>query len=177
MKELQHLQYPIGKFEFNSDLTRAEIDTRIATISAFPSKLEELIIHMTPDQLEMSYRPGGWTIQQVIHHCADSHINAYVRLKLTLTEHNPVIKPYDENLWAALPDSTWLEPQVSVQLLHGLHARWTSILQSLDDSEFEKTYYHPEKQEQQSIKWQTAMYAWHCKHHLAHVGLVANATT
>lgn len=174
MEDIQHLQYPVGRFNYNEFISQTDIDTCISIIAAFPANLDELIAPMTANQLDMPYRPGGWNVRQVVHHCADSHMNAFIRLKLALTEVNPTIKSYDENLWAVLSDSTQLEPQVSIMLLHGLHTRWATLLQGLTQAEFKLTYFHPEHQKAQTIQFQTALYAWHCNHHLAHIRLVAD---
>ena len=132
MEDIQHLQYPVGRFNYNEFISQTDIDTCISIIAAFPANLDEL------------------------------------------TEDNPTIKSYDENLWAVLSDSTQLEPQVSIMLLHGLHTRWATLLQGLTQAEFKLTYFHPEHQKAQTIQFQTALYAWHCNHHLAHIRLVAD---
>jgi len=161
------LRYPIGVLidEPFTDENKAEA---IKTISAFPKELREVCAGMSEEELDRPYRPEGWTKRQVVHHCADSHINAYVRFKLALTEDNPTIKAYDEKAWAELPDSkTFIG--VSLQLLDALHERWTHVLQNMSDEDFNRKYYHPERNAETTLGENLLHYQWHCKHHLAHI--------
>jgi len=125
---------------------------------------------MSESQLDTPYRPGGWTIKQVIHHIADSHMNAYSRFKMALTEDNPTIKPYDESAWAKLADAS-LAIDSSMAIIKAVHFKWAVILESMTDEDFQKTYFHPEKKRSQTLAEVTLMYTWHSKHHLAHVHL------
>jgi len=118
--------------------------------------------------LQTPYRPDGWTVQQVVHHIADSHMNAYIRFKLALTENNPLIKPYDEKLWAELPDSNLTDINVSLDLIKALHKRWTNLLKQLDEKELNKEFLHPESG-MKKLKESISHYAWHGNHHLAHI--------
>jgi uncharacterized damage-inducible protein DinB len=169
MNTLDQLRYPIGKFiypeTFDIDKTKSEIQT----IKTFPSQLKAKVTMLSESQLDTPYRPEGWTIRQVVHHCADSHMNSIVRLKLMLTENNPVIKPYKENLWAELPDSKNYPIQASLNLLDGLHERWSQVLDNLSEDDYYRTYRHPEYNKEVTVYQYIALYAWHCKHHLAHI--------
>jgi uncharacterized damage-inducible protein DinB len=140
----------------------------IDDIAATPSRLRAAISGLTAAQLDTPYRDGGWTVRQVVHHVPDSHMNAYVRLKLALTEEEPVIKPYDEQRWAELTDSRDTPIETSVALLDALHARWTTLLRSLSDADFRRRFRHPDHGAV-TIDWLVAMYAWHGKHHVGHI--------
>ncbi|EON79001.1 hypothetical protein ADIS_0594 [Lunatimonas lonarensis] len=161
-------RYPIGKFEKPDLITSQLLADWIDSLSVFPAALTQEVINLSASQLNTPYREKGWTVRQVVHHCADSHMNAYIRFKLALTEQNPVIKPYEEALWALLPDSE-MDIAPSLSLLTGLHARWSSLLKGMSASDFSKTYQHPEMGVAVRLDEATGMYAWHCKHHLAHI--------
>lgn len=165
---LEALKFPIGKFLKPDLITKEIIDSAIFKIENFPTLVKTEIQNLDENDLQLKYRPNGWTILQVIHHCADSHINSYVRFKLALTENNPTIKPYEESLWAELPD-TKLSPFVSLKLLEALHERWVSILKSLSEEDLNKEFIHPEQSERISLKENILIYSWHCRHHLAHI--------
>ncbi len=137
-------------------------------LKAFPGYLNTTVQSLSQPQLNTPYRPGGWTVNQLVHHLADSHMNAYSRFKLALTEESPTIKPYFEAKWADLPDSE-LPMEISLQLIKGIHLRWVTILAHLTPDKFERNYYHPESQEYISLKKACMMYEWHSKHHLAHI--------
>jgi hypothetical protein len=141
----------------------------IEQIAATPGKLRIAVAGLDRAQLDTPYREGGWTVRQVIHHVPDSHLNAYVRLKLALTEDGPVIRPYDEALWAALEDSRQTPVEVSLTLLDSLHARWVTLLRSLGADDFRRTLRHPDHSGILTVDWLTALYAWHGRHHVAHV--------
>ncbi len=143
----------------------------IDTILHFAEKLNSLVGQMDDAALDSCYRPGGWTRRQVIHHCADSHINSFIRFKLALTEDNPTIKPYKEELWAELSDSKHLSITSSLLILEGVHYRWAYLLESMNESDYLKTFFHPESQKTMRLDTTLAMYDWHCKHHLAHLML------
>jgi uncharacterized damage-inducible protein DinB len=163
------LRYPIGKVERRDRLDAAERRTMIDAIAATPRQLADAIAGLTEEQLETPYRDGGWTVRQVVHHLADSHMNAYVRLKLALTESEPVIRPYDEAAWAELDDSRSMAPDVSVALLEAIHLRFVALLRSLTDADFARTLRHPDHAGVLTIDWLVVMYSWHGRHHVAHI--------
>lgn len=148
----------------------------MTVIREFPTRLNESLESVKNEVWLKTYRPGGWNIIQVVHHCADSHMNAYIRLKLALTEDKPVIKPYMENLWAELSDSSQVLPSVSQDILKGVHTRWICLLDSMKDGDWEKSYFHPETKKETKLWQMTALYAWHCEHHLAHIELAKKYT-
>lgn len=171
MADLDPLRYPVGIFERLS--APPDAATRLAhvkTIEDTPALFRSLVAGLSEAQLEATYRPGGWTIRQVVHHVPDSHMNAYVRMKLAVTEDSPAIRTYEEQLWAELPDARTGPVEMSLALLEALHRRWGLFLTHLSDAEFARTFKHPEwgtVQLQESV----ALYAWHCRHHAAHVRL------
>ena len=167
-RALTDLSYPIGRFESRTRLSPDVRRTLIDQIAATPQELRRAVSGLTDAQLDTPYRPGGWTPRQVVHHVPDSHLNAYVRLKLALTEHEPTIRPYDEAAWAELADSRDTPVETSLALLESLHHRWTLLLRSLDDSALPRVFRHPE-QGVVTIDWLVAMYAWHGRHHTAHI--------
>ena len=161
-------RYPIGKFEPKERYTPQEIEQNIERISALPSKLEAAVKGLTPAQLDTPYREGGWTVRQVVHHVPDSHMNAYVRIKWTLTEASPLIKAYDEKAWAETPE-TKAAPELSLALLKALHAKWVALLRGLAPNDLRKDFTHPETKQLVRIERLIALYAWHGEHHLAHI--------
>ncbi len=167
--EIEKLKYPIGKFIKPIPITTDTITTWIAAISTFPKSLSIEVITLTDKQLDTQYRTDGWTIRQVIHHCADSHMNSLIRLKLALTEEQPTIKPYFEELWAELDDTKKMSIQPSLKIIEGIHERWTVLLNNLPNEHFSKTFIHPEEGKKIRIDEYIGMYAWHCNHHLAHI--------
>lgn len=166
--EIEHLKYPIGKFELPETITSGSISDAIATIKAFPSHVFAAVSRLSPNQLDTPYRPGGWTVRQLLHHCADSHMNAFIRFKLALTEENPTIKPYDEKSWAELPDAS-LPIESALAILKAIHLKWGVVLDSMKAEDFKKTYFHPDKNRSQELEEITLLYAWHSQHHLAHI--------
>jgi len=166
--DLELLKYPIGKYQKPAAYTPELLHEWISIIEALPSWLDVVIENLDEQQLQTPYRPGGWTVNQVIHHLADSHINAYVRVKLALTEDNPQVKPYEEALWAELPDKD-VPVNVSITLLHALHRRWAVLLKHLSPANWERTFYHPDSKRNFPIWEVTAIYAWHSRHHMEHV--------
>ena len=148
---LEQLKYPVGKFVKPESITKEIIDSAISEIENFPSFVKTEIQNLDEKDLQLRYRPEGWTITQVVHHCADSHINSYMRFKLALTENVPTIKPYEESLWAELPDNN-LSPFVSLKLLDALHEKWVYILKSLSEEDLNKAFIHPEHSEKISLK-------------------------
>ena len=169
MTDLDALRYPVGKFvRVTTPLDRATRETHLVTIEQLPSRVRALVAGLTDAQLETPYRPGGWTIRQVVHHVPESHMNAYVRFKLALTEEAPVIKTYEEQLWAELPDVKRCPVDVSVRLLEALHQRWVVLLRALSDADFARVFTHKEWG-RVTIDEGLAMYAWHSRHHTAHI--------
>ena len=165
---LEQLKYPAGKFVKPESITKEIIDSAISEIENFPSLVKFEIQNLEEKDLQLRYRPEGWTITQVVHHCADSHINSYMRFKLALTENVPTIKPYEESLWAELPDNN-LSPFVSLKLLDALHEKWVYIIKSLSEEDLNKEFIHPDQSEKISLKENISIYSWHCRHHLAHI--------
>ncbi|QOI98641.1 MAG: putative metal-dependent hydrolase [Flammeovirgaceae bacterium] len=164
-------QYPIGKFEPRETYTPQEITAFLLNIKLLPSKIEALYRQFKPAQLDLTYREDGWTARQIIHHLADSHMNAYIRTKWTLTEDTPLIKAYDEKNWAKTPD-VQTDPVVSIELLHVLHKKWVSLLRTLKPSDLERSFIHPETKKHIRLDRLIALYAWHGEHHLAHLALI-----
>jgi uncharacterized damage-inducible protein DinB len=162
------LRFPIGDFVLPTDPGREWRDQAIERIAETPERLRAAVQGLNEDQLDTPYREGGWTLRQVVHHLPDSHLNAYVRLKLALTEPAPVIKPYNEAAWANLADTTAVPIDVSLSLLEALHQRWVSLLRSMSDDDFRRDYVHPETG-RHSLDHLLALYAWHGAHHVAHV--------
>ncbi|SOD14792.1 YfiT family bacillithiol transferase [Pedobacter xixiisoli] len=173
MSDIENLKFPIGKFNAPDLITSEHIKTWIEAIKSFPERLIAATKDLNDEQLEKQYRPDGWTIRQVVHHCADSHINSFTRFKLALTEDKPVIKPYAEDLWAELPDAD-LPIASSIKILEGIHERWTVLLESLTAADLERQFIHPENNELISLKQNIGIYAWHCNHHLAHILIAKN---
>mgnify|MGYP003939988233 CR=1 FL=1 len=167
-KTAEHLRYPIGKFHQPEIITRAILSDWIAEIHAFPSRLIREVQNMSDEQLDTPYRKDGWTIRQVVHHCADSHMNGFIRLKLTLTENEPTIKPFYEELWAVLGDSQSMPIAPSLKMLEGIHERWSVLLYQLTPDQCQRFFIHPE-QGIIRIDEMVGLYAWHCNHHLAHI--------
>lgn len=161
-------RFPTGKFVFNPDLTPAERRDCIAAIGSFPAELKAA---MAGAQVDKPYRDGGWTARQVVHHIADSHMNAFIRFRLALTEDKPAIKPYNEAEWAKLADAA-LDPAVSIQLLDALHQRWHTMLTAMTDAEFSREAVHPDHGAR-TVDWFLQLYAWHGRHHIGHIRLTA----
>ena len=163
-----NLRYPIGEFEFKEEIEKARIQENSAFFQHFPTQLNELLLTIPETAYTSVYRKGSWNIRQVVHHVADSHMNALCRFKLALTEENPTIKPYLEARWAELPDNK-LPVEVSLQLIKALHERWTVILKNTTPAELNRTFYHPEMDVNLPLKRMLGLYAWHGKHHTAHI--------
>jgi hypothetical protein len=167
--DLEQLKYPIGRFEAPASITDSALKGYINDIRYLPSLVEIVVQSLDAAQLATPYRPGGWTVVQVVHHLADSHMNALTRVKLALTEDNPIIKPYEEDLWAELPDVAKTPINISLTLLHALHTRWVNVLDNLTEEQWARTFVHPASGKTVSLKTATANYSWHGKHHLAHI--------
>jgi hypothetical protein len=171
VNDLDALRYPVGRFErLIAPLDRAARDGHLGTLEQTPARLRSLVSGRSNAQLDATYRPGGWTVRQVVHHVADSHLNAYLRFKWALTEHEPEIKVYDERLWAELPDAKTGNVDLSLALLDALHRRWLTFLRSIPDASFARAFLHPDWK-RMTIDEAVAMYAWHCRHHAAHIEL------
>ena len=168
-ENIEKLKYPIGQFTFTDSIRREQVDQWIAEIETLPEQLSRIVEPLNEEQLNLHYREGGWTIRQVVHHLADSHINSYVRFKWTLTEDTPTIKPYYEDRWAELPDNDAVPVQVSLDLLKNLHIRWTTLLIALNWEDLQREFYHPETDRKIRLSQNIGLYAWHGKHHLEHV--------
>ena len=166
--ETPDLRYPIGKFKFPETVSPEDRLKFIDQIDATPARLRAAIAGLSPEQLETPYRPGGWTVRQVVHHVPDSHLNSYVRFKLALTEEEPIIKPYHEDRWAELADSRAVPVEVSLALLDSLHRRWVALLRSLAPNDWARTFRHPELG-LVSLDKNLALYGWHGRHHEAHI--------
>ncbi|MFV8378975.1 YfiT family bacillithiol transferase [Flavobacterium sp. LB3R33] len=166
---LEHLRYPIGKFIAPEIYSGEYINNKIAEIASFPERLKKEVLQLTEEQLETAYRQDGWTIRQVIHHCADSHMNCFIRIKWALTEENPTIKFYHEDRWAELHDNLTMPVQPTLSFLDGLHYRLAYLMNSLSNEDLEKTFIHPENNKKFKIKEIIGTYAWHGNHHLAHI--------
>lgn len=165
---MKNLQYPIGTFVHEGEFFQHQFEAWIQEIEQLPMKLREAVKGLNENQLDTPYREGGWTLRQVVHHLADSHMNSFIRFKLALTEDNPTIKPYDETIWAELADSK-SEVNVSISLIEGLHARWVVLLKSMSSEDFERTFYHPGYNQTMSLAYALGLYAWHGRHHVAHI--------
>ena len=162
------LAYPLGKFDARQPVGPDARREHIATLAAAPGLLREAVAGLNDAQLDTPYRPGGWTVRQVVHHLPDSHINSYVRFRLALTEDQPAVKAYDEKTWAELPDARSAPPELSLDLFEHLHRRWVGLLEGLGDADFARTFRHSELG---LVRLDTnlALYAWHSRHHIAHI--------
>lgn len=161
------LQYPIGRFDWKGPMTPATRRAAVQAIETLPARLADAVAGLSDEQLSTPYRPGGWTVRQVVHHIADSHLNAFTRFKLGLTEDAPTIKPYNEKLWSTLADSD-LPVDVSVRLVEALHTRWAALLHSMSDADFARFIVHPESGRNPLDRF-AHLYGWHSNHHLAHI--------
>lgn len=175
MNKLISLRYPIGKFEYGKSYSLIETRKQIDVLEDLPRLLKKIMKKMTRQHLDTPYRTDGWTVRQVIHHLGDSHLNAYVRMKLALTEENPVIKPYKEDAWVSLPSELNASVKDSLRLLKALHTRWVELMKTFTASDLNRTYFHPDLERVISLSEAIALYAWHAQHHLAHIRLVTEA--
>ena len=166
---MEDLRYPIGRFRFSGQATAESRARSIAEIAAAPGHLRAAVSDLNPSQLDTRYREGGWSVRQVVHHVPDSHLNAYTRIKLALTEDEPTIKPYEEARWAELPD-VWVTPvETSLTLLECLHRRWVLLLRAMTPADFARRFRHPEHDRLIALDEMLEMYAWHGQHHVAHI--------
>ena len=161
------LSFPIGRFDHRGARTAESRASAIDDLAALPARMREAVRGLTEAQLDTPYRPGGWTVRQLVHHVADSHMNGYIRVKLALTEDNPTIKPYEQEEWARLADSK-LPIELSLSILDAVHARWSAIVRSLQPADFARTFVHPELG-QLTLDGQIHLYGWHSRHHVAHL--------
>ena len=166
---MEELKYPIGKFQMPSEYTDASRAEYIQVLAELPMKLNEVLAGVTTEQLSARYRPEAWTIRQVVHHLADSHMNSLIRFKLGFTEDHPTIKPYNENLWANLADGNNDDLKPSLLIIEGVHARLGTLLKSVPVEFWERKVHHPESKRDMSMNFLLGLYAWHSKHHLAHI--------
>jgi len=166
--DLEQLKYPIGRWDRNATLDASGVAAAIDTLDAAPRRLRAAVAGLSDEQLDTPYRPGGWTVRQLVHHVPDSHINAYVRTRWALTEDRPAIKTYEEHLWAELPDARGAAVEPSLALLAALHQRWVLLLRALGEAELDRPYLHPEMGAM-PVRRMLSMYDWHSRHHEAHV--------
>ncbi|MBL7779789.1 MAG: putative metal-dependent hydrolase, partial [Saprospiraceae bacterium] len=169
------LRYPIGTFEYGKTYSLDDTRKHIKILAKFHKDLKNTLKKLKGGDLEKTYRPGGWTVRQVVHHLADSHLNAYVRFKLAVTENTPIIKPYEEQLWAELEDGKHGSVKTSLKLISALHSRWTDFLKSLQEDDLEKGYYHPASKRTVLLQEAIALYVWHSQHHLGHIQIVVDS--
>ena len=174
MKEQDNRRYPIGQFEYGRSYSFEDTRKHIKALDRFPKELKKVIKKLRGGDLDKPYRAGGWTIRQVVHHMADSHMNAYIRLKLAVTENTPIIKPYEEQLWAETEDGQHAPVKMSLKMISALHMRWVQFLESLSEEDLERGYYHPDAKRTIRIQEAIALYVWHSQHHLYHIQLVAD---
>lgn len=166
---IEQLKFPIGLFKEPHQITKSDLDLWIEDFEQFPNRLEALVQNLTTVELSWKYRPDGWSIKQVVHHCADSHLNSMIRFKLALTEDNPTIRPYHEDRWAKLIDGNEDDLQYSIAILKGIHHKLSLLFKSFTDSELKRTFIHPEHNKTFTIAYNIGNYAWHSNHHLAHI--------
>ena len=165
---MENLSYPIGKYE-PQPFSDKQLQEWISDIKYLPQHLENALLNLDEAQLNTPYRLQGWTVKQLVHHVADSHMNAYIRFKLGLTEDNPSIKPYEQDEWVKLSDTQNLPVNISITLLHALHLRWTEVLKNMSAAEWNRTVFHPEHKKEMTLWYLLGMYAWHSRHHTAHI--------
>ncbi len=166
---MEKLKYPIGEFQKPISISENDLKTWNSVIENFPNRLKSILKNLSNEQLNWVYRPNGWTIKQVVHHCADSHMNSLMRFKLALTEDLPIIKPYEEAIWAILADVDSDDLKASLQIIEGVHTRWTLLLQSFTNVEFSRKFIHPATGRIFELQESLGIYAWHCNHHFAHI--------
>ena len=172
MSNDEQLRYPIGKFTAKDSYTTEEREENIRKIESLPARVEAFAKTFTTKQLSTTYREGGWTARQVLHHISDSHINAYIRIKWTLTEDTPVIKAYNEKDWAETPEVD-LDPSISINLLKALHVKFAALLRNIPADKLKREFVHPETKKNVSIERMIALYAWHGEHHLGHLEIIS----
>jgi len=164
----EQMKYPVGKFSPPASYTSEDLQNWISEIKTLPGKIRQAVMGLNEEQLDTHYRTGGWTLRQVVHHVADSHLNSITRFKLALTENNPIIKPYEEADWALLTDYR-LPVESSLRMLESIHIHWVALLESFTENEWDRTFTNPESGQIMPLKRAAGMYAWHGRHHLAHI--------
>ncbi len=168
---METLQYPIGRFHYPNDVDEKQLALFKETIHAFPEDITRALNGLSKEALSWTYRPKGWNIIQLVHHCADSHINSLIRFKWTLTENKPTIKTYNEADWSKLIDGNSIDLEPSLQILKGIHQRWSLLLNAFGEDEWKRKLIHPEMKKTINLAQLAAQYSWHCTHHLAHINL------
>lgn len=166
---MEQLRYPLGKFKAPEQISDAQINEWIAVLESLPNRLEGMVIGLSEKQLETPYRPGGWTVRQLVHHISDSHHNSYIRFKWALTEDKPVIKPYDEKAWAELFDSRTAPIQMSLDHLRAIHTKLVFLLKGLSKEQLQRKFIHPDGNQESTLAENIGRYAWHSNHHFAHI--------
>jgi len=169
----QDLRYPIGRYEPPKDISAADRAAWLRDLEELPENLKRAVTGLSDPQLDTAYRPGGWTVRQVVHHLPDSHLNSYSRFRLALTEEAPAIEPYDEAAWAELSDAKSGPIEMSLSLLTALHVRWITLLRKLSEADLQRIIRHPEWGEK-TLDWMLGLYAWHSRHHVAHITSLRN---
>lgn len=162
------LRYPVGRYDYTQPDDEGW-EQWISTIEQLPEELRKIVSNLSFEDLESTYRPEGWNVKQIVHHLADSHMNSFIRFKLVLTEDNPTIRPYNEAAWAKTEDASSEDVADSLDLLDGLHKRWTTLLRSITPEDRQRLFTHPEYGNTYSLEWMLGLYDWHCRHHLAHI--------
>jgi hypothetical protein len=162
-------RYPIGKFEPPITSGPEKRKSAIEVIRSFPLLLQEMIKDISGDDFKSTYRPGSWNVAQLVHHCADANMNCFIRFKLALSEEDPTVKPYKENEWTVQEDYSRELVQASLEITRGVHARWSTLMASMTDSEWKRGFYHPEQKKTVALTEALFYYAWHCRHHLKHI--------
>ena len=165
------LRFPIGRFSRPKEFSQGDVEGWVRDIENFPRLLAAEVDGLSDGELSLIYRPEGWSIRQLVHHCADSHMNSFIRYKLTITEEKPAIKPYFEDKWAEMKDYSEVDIDASLSILKGLHMRWVKLLRDLTPDDLKREFIHPEHGWSMTLGANTALYSWHCKHHLEHVKL------
>ena len=168
---MDDLRYPVGRFTHDGPITDAELDAWTTDLEQLPARMRAVVAGLDDAQFDTPYRPGGWTVRQVVHHVPDSHLNAWVRFKWALTEDLPTIKAYDQDGWASLPDTRVVPVETALDFLEALHARWTGLIRALDREALARGFVHPEHPDRppMRLEWVVGMYAWHGRHHVAHI--------
>jgi len=169
MENIEILKFPIGRYTIPDTVSDDKKSSCIDSIEHLPERLDNTMSGLSTKQIDTPYRPGGWTVRQLVHHIADSHINAFTRFKLGMTEDSPHIRPYDQEAWCSMSDAGTLEPSVSMQILKGIHHRWTHVLRSMTADDYLRVVYHPEMKRDISLAQLLTQYGWHSDHHLAHI--------
>jgi len=169
MENIEKLKYPIGRLTIPVEVSTSMRRDYIKAINDLPMAIEDLTDNLSDEQLDTPYRPGGWTVRQLIHHIADSHMNAFTRFKLGMTEDEPTIRPYNQAAWCSMSDATILDPQLSLDIISGIHGRWVRVLHDMSDKDYNKNVFHPEMDRRLSLGQLLCQYGWHSNHHLAHL--------